>query len=64
MSDILVDLLWVEPKTNPPSPEDRVEEALRKALASTTPERPGVPWDEQPKRREGSYIVPGAGRED
>lgn len=34
------------PKT-PVSPEERVERALEKALANTTPERAGCSWDRE-----------------
>ena len=30
---------------------DSVEEALKKALANTTPERPGTPWDKKDGRK-------------
>lgn len=59
MSDQLSRILWVEPKVKPAPPEMRVEEALQKALDNTTPERPGVPWEEAEveERSEGGYIV-------
>ena len=31
-----------------------VEEALRKALERTTPERAGTPWDDLPEESDGS----------
>lgn len=48
MSDKLSDLLRTIEPLQPPKnsdPEQRVIEALEKALAATTPEHPGTPWD-------------------
>lgn len=61
MSDKLSEVLWVEPKVKPAAPESRVEDALQRALDNTTPESPGVPWEEDKKEdtTEGGYIVPG-----
>ena len=59
MSDELEGLLWVEPKVKKAeSPEERVEEALRKALEATTPERPGAPWEIEEKRSEPGFRIP------
>jgi hypothetical protein len=40
------------------TPEEKVEEALRKALDNTTIERPGTPWDgeDEDDGDEGEWI--------
>ena len=67
MSDALSKQLWVDtkPKT-PDTPDHRVEQALQKALDATTPDRPGVPWDEDvsERRRDPGYVIPGGGHEE
>jgi hypothetical protein len=44
-ADKLSDALWVDPVKKPEKSEDRLAEALQKALDRTTPERAGAPWD-------------------
>jgi len=41
-------------------PDQRIIDALDRALQATTPERPGCPWDEQEKKQENSsgYWLP------
>ena len=58
MSDALSDKLWVDLKPARKAPEDRVEEALQRALDNTTPERPGVPWEGREERVERGYYIP------
>ena len=64
MSDKLASALWVDLKKSPSSLEDRVVEALKRALDNTTPERPGVPWEgeEENSGRSGrrGYYIPGS----
>lgn len=40
-------------------PSDRVERALKKALAATTPERAGSPWDVEEEEEEEKIIEDG-----
>ena len=61
MSDSLSKALWVDLPKPIVSPKDRVERALQKALDATTPERPGVPWDEKlEEKTERGYWIPGS----
>ena len=56
MSDALEKRLWVdqEPAANKAKdPDDRVVEALEKALEATTPSHAGAPWDIQEKEPSG-----------
>lgn len=63
-ADKLSEMLWVDLPKPKAAPEDRVAQALQKALDSTTPERPGVPWDGEEhggRDRRGLGIrIPGA----
>ncbi len=64
MSDKLSEILQI-PSTWAPSktedPDQRVIDALQKALDATTPERAGCPWDEDDKEEgrneSGIWIV-------
>ena len=49
MTDELEKNLWFQPTKIKKAelPEDRVEEALQKALDATTPDHPGTPWDKE-----------------
>lgn len=49
MSDKLSSMLWVEPKAKPVPAETRVEQALARALANTTPFEAGTPWERSKK---------------
>ena len=62
MSDELSKALWVELDKAPSSPEDKVAQALQRALDNTTPDRPGVPWEgeEEKSGRSRGYVIPGA----
>lgn len=54
-------MLWIDVPKPKVAPEDRVEKALQRALDSTTPERPGVPWEEEKENRnERGYLIPGS----
>jgi len=64
MSDALEKMLWIEPSSKSKKaedPDERVEEALRKALEATTPDHPGTPWDKQelePSDDRRGYRIP------
>lgn len=48
MSDSLVEKLWIEHKPRKSDdPDERVRQALKKALDNTTPEHAGSPWDKE-----------------
>ena len=68
MLDRLAAILWPEginvKKRSDDSPEEKVEASLKKALAATTPEHAGCPWDGQEEREvntdERGYYIRGA----
>jgi len=62
MADELEKNLWVNTKkAKSDDPDERVREALQKALDATTPEKPGTPWEKQEKEygRSGGVGVSG-----
>jgi hypothetical protein len=67
MSDSLERALWVQRSQSKKAedPDERVREALAKALEATTPEHPGAPWDKEDEvssdDRRGWHIPQGDG---